>query len=76
MRKTIGKRLYDLWERGIKATGSYVEGLFYIEESLTFAELDDLKPFAEWCDADRPNRCFGWGNYEARYAQFLQGGEQ
>ena len=46
----LSSRNKELLLMGAKTTGSFVEGLCYVEESLYADEYDELKSFCEWID--------------------------
>ena len=46
----LSSRNKDLLLMGAKQTGSFVEGYYYIEESLYINESDKLYAFCEWID--------------------------
>lgn len=46
----LSLRNKELLLMGAKTTGSFVEGLCYVEESLYVDEYDELKSFCEWID--------------------------
>lgn len=76
--KQLGVRNYTLLSMGIKSTGSYNPDkmFFMIEEQLYVSEIDEIDAFLRWVDADVDNRCFGHGNYEARFQEFKFGRNQ
>lgn len=69
--KKLGARNYSILTIGIKATGSYVDGYYMVEEQLYTKEADTIFKFLTWVENDKDNRGFGWGNYEDRFKQFL-----
>lgn len=70
--KKLGRRNYSLLEIGIKQTGSYVEAYHVVEESILISEGDIIYKFLNWVQDDVDNRRFGHGNYEQRFAEFLE----
>ena len=44
-----------------------------IMESLTIKEAEQTRAFLKWAFFDWENRCFGHGNYDARYEQWRTG---
>lgn len=50
MYKELSKRNRSLLLDGAKTTGSFVEGYYYIEESLYCDEATELYSFCEWID--------------------------
>ena len=71
--KKLSFHLYCLISEGVKTHGSYDpnEILYIFEENLTSAEYNTVVPFLSWVSQDSKNRCFGSGNYESRYQEFL-----
>lgn len=68
----LGERNYALLSQGIKITGSYKEGYFFAEEQLYMDEAETIYNFLCWVEEDKDNRCFGSGNYEQRFKEYLQ----
>ena len=48
--KKLGTRNVILLCQGLKATGTFEEGYYYIEESLYVNEADEIFDFCEWAD--------------------------
>ena len=80
---TISPELFRLMVRAVKTTGGHLNSLPLIEEELTFQERDSLERFYAWIEESPtkelgggiilyPSRGFGHGNYEQRYAEFLE----
>jgi hypothetical protein len=74
------RALYPLYSMGIKTLGDYEEAIFYIEEQLTFQQLEFLQGFSAWIKAGPKKeyipghfveaRSFGSGNYVQRYKAY------
>lgn len=71
--KKLGARNYELIKQGVNSQGSFnpEEILFLFEEQLYIDECDTIILFLKWVSEDEMNRCFGSGNYEKRFAEFL-----
>ena len=50
MYQNLSDRNKSLLLQGAKTTGSFVEGYYYIEESLYINESESLYKFCEWID--------------------------
>lgn len=48
--KKLGIRTVTLLCQGLKETGTFTDGYFYIEESLYINEADIIYTFCEWAD--------------------------
>lgn len=71
--KKLSKLHYYLIENGVKSAGTFDPNKIfcYFEETLTFKEAEVIRKFLTWVHADVNNRCFGSGNYQTRFEQFL-----
>ena len=50
--KKLGNRNVSLISMGVKATGSFEEGYYYVEEELYIDEADDIFEFCLWVDGE------------------------
>lgn len=69
--KKLGKRNYELICRGVKTIGSYNpdEIFFMFEEELYINQIEEIYNFLKWVHEN--NKCFGHGNYENVFQDYL-----
>ncbi len=65
----LGDRNYTLLARGAKTTGDYLEGFYMVEEDMYIDEADHIREYCKWLKDN--DKGMGWGNYEERFAEFL-----
>ena len=72
--KNLNRTVKTLMLDAVGVTGSYdpKETLDYFAEHLTFKEAMEVGKFMNWVHADVANRCFGSGNIDDRFADYLQ----
>lgn len=72
--KKLGHNNFLLISDAVHSTGSFHpdEILFFFEEKLYTHQSDTIVLFLKWVADDEVNRCFGSGNYEKKFKEFLE----
>ena len=66
----LGDRNFALLTQGAKTTGDYVEAFYYCEEQIYCNEYDTILGYCTWLKETGKGQ--GWGNYEQRFAEYLE----
>ena len=72
----LGEDNFLLLNRGVGATGNYIDAYYYAEEELYAHEAATIFNFCVWVEDGRidewmSSRSFGSANYEQRFKQFI-----